>query len=169
MPGYFGIAPTPPRTGGLLGAILSRLGGAIDLGGILGGTGRIFLITDPSATVDLGGQDEAWGRGVIAPIRRVFGEPESQLGRARLIPFLVRFDVHSPGGSYNPHVTLEAAHTEAFRLLHGWTPGPLAHARMNLPVWRHADPQSLPLWDNETGVWFTSAEYRGWLWPALED
>ena len=167
MPGYSGVAPTPPRTGELWAAIPARLDSAA-MQTILGGAGRIYLITADGATDPVGSESQAWARGVIAPVRRLFGEPESNVGRDRMVPWLVRFDVHPPGGArgYDPAVALEAAHAEAFRLLHGWTPTDFTRASMDRPIWRHTDPQSLPLWDSATGVWFTSAEYRGWLNPA---
>lgn len=167
MAGYSGVAPTPPRMGELWAVLPTRLDTAT-MQSILGGAGRIVLITDDAATDPQGAETAAWGRGVIAPVRRAFGEPESNPGRDRMVPFLVRFDAHPPGGAtgYDPSIVLEAAHAEAFQQLHGWTPSGFTRASMDRPIWRHSDPQALPLWDGETGVWFTSAEYRAWLAPA---
>lgn len=167
MAGPYGIAPTPPRTGELWGSVLERLD-SVTMQGVLGGAGRIFLITASGATTAQGAETQAWGRGVVAPIRRMFGEPEANLGQFRLISWLVRFDIHPPGGAtgYDPALPLELAQAEAFARLHNWQPTGWTKASINRPIWRHSDPQSLPLWDNDTGVWFTSAEYRAWIAPA---
>ncbi|HET7321860.1 MAG TPA: hypothetical protein VFI96_05135, partial [Longimicrobiaceae bacterium] len=80
--------------------------------------------------------------------------------RGRVVPFLVRSEVHSPGGAYDPALALEAAQNEAFALLHGWIPGTLSGVRVSLAMWRETPPQALPLWDDASGLWFLSAEYR---------
>ena len=167
MSGYLGAAPAPPRIAELWGLLKTRLDSAA-MQAALGGAGRIFLITEDGAGEPQGSEAQQWGRLVIAPVRRAFGEPESGPGRDRMVPFMVRADAHPPGGvaAFDPTIALEAAHAEAFTLLHGWTPVGLTKASMDRPMWRHTDPQSLPLWDDDHGVWFMSAEYRGWLAPA---
>lgn len=167
MPGYYGIAPTPPRVAELWPLVVDRLDTAT-LGDSLGGTGRVFRIDEDGASEPVGTEMDVWGRVVIAPVRRAFGEPLSEPGRSRIVPFLVRVDIHAPPGSTNfdPLVALEATQNEAFARLHGWTPTGLTQASIDRPIWRHTDPQSAPLWDSATGVWYTSAEFRAWLAPA---
>ena len=107
------------------------------------------------------------GRREVGAVRRLFGEPTEQPGRGRVVPFLVRSEVHSPGGAYNPAIALEAAQAEAFTLLHGWIPGVLSGVRSEIAMWRETPPQALPLWDDPSGLWFLSTEYRAVV--ALED
>lgn len=160
---YQGIAPTPPRVWELWAAIPARLDTAT-MQTILGGAGRVKL-----STADMtpeGAETEAWGRLVIVPVRRVYGEPAEVEGRRRLVPFLVRAEVHSPGGNYQPAIALEAAQAEAFTRLHGWAPGAFTRAKVEGWIWRETPPQALPLWDDAHGTWFMSAEYRAVVAPA---
>lgn len=159
---YLGAAPTPPRIWALWSAAKARLDSAT-MRTILGGSARVKLETDDLAP--LGAETDAWGRIVIAPVRRLFGEPTEAPGRGRVVPFLVRSEVHSPGGAYNPALSLEAAQNEAFTRLHGWIPGALTGARVDLAIWRETAPQALPLWDDASGLWFLSAEYRAVVAP----
>lgn len=159
---YLGAAPAPPRLWSLWSAIQARLDSA-RMQTILGGAGRIKLETDDLSP--LGAETTAWGRVVIAPVRRIFGEPTEQPGRGRVVPYLVRSEVHSPGGSYNPAIALEAAQTEAFTRLHGWIPGVLSGVRIEIAMWRETPPQALPLWDEGSGLWFLSTEYRAVVAP----
>lgn len=173
MSGFYGVAPTPPKLSEFWRATLEHLD-SLAVQNLLGGAGRVFLITDDDSGVAQGAEEEAWGRGVVAPVRKTWGPSAGNAGRFRMVPFLVRFDVHPPGGAktgtgankYDPMIMLEAAHEEAFDLLHGWTPVGLTQASLDRPVWRYTDTQSAPLWDDDQGVWFLSAEYRVWLAPA---
>lgn len=163
---YYGAAPTPPRAWELWGAMPARLDTA-RMQTILGGPGRIYVQGQP--TPALGGKDQAWGRIVVVPVRRAYGEPTEQPGRSRIVPFLIRAEVHSPGGLYNPALALEAAHAEAFARLHGWTPGAFRFGAATRPLWRETPPQALPLWDDASGLYYLSAEYRALLSPIPED
>lgn len=160
---YLGIAPTPPRVFELWAAMPARLDTAT-MQAILGGSGRIKLGSDDLSP--LGTESQVWGRIVIAPVRRFYGEPTDEPGRRRVVPFLIRSEVHSPGGAFQPAIALEAAQNEAFARLHGWKPTGWSRARLVEPIWRETSPQSLPLWDESTGLWFLSSEYRAVLAPA---
>ena len=160
---YYGAAPTPPRTGELWAAMKARLDTA-RMQSILGGAGRIRLLTESMAP--LGTESETWGRVVIVPVRRMFGEPAEGAGRNRNLAFQIRTDIHGPGGSYDPAIAAEAAQNEAFDRLHGWNPGAFTYGRVVGPISRETAPQSLPLWDDDLGVWFLSAEYRAILAPV---
>lgn len=160
---YTGIAPTPPRVWELWPAVQARLATAT-LTTILGGANRIQLETD--TPTQFGTESQAWGRVVIAPVRRFYGEPSEEVGRRRVVPFLVRSEIHSPGSGYQPAIPLEAAQSEVFARLHGWLPTGLTRARVVEQLWRETPPQSLPLWDGDSGLWFLSSEYRAILAPA---
>lgn len=103
---------------------------------------------------------------MILPVRRLYGELSEGAGRVRPVPFLIRADIHSPSDDYNPAIAAEAAHEEAFARLHGWMPAAFARGRAMEPMYRETSPQSLPLWDDDLGVWFLSAEYRAVLAPV---
>lgn len=165
MSGYFGIAPTPPRVWELWNALPARLDTAT-MQTILGGSGRVNIATDEMEQE--GAESTVWGRAVVVPVSRFFGEPEEEPGRRRLTPFLIRTEVHVPRGlAYEPAITLEAAQNEAFARLHGWAPTGFTHLRVVGQIWRHTVPQSLPLWDQSAGgLWFLSAEYRAYVAPA---
>lgn len=160
---YYGVAPTPPRVWELWEAVRTRLDSA-RMQTILDGAGRIRLVHEDLSA--LGAEGTVWGRIVIVPVRRIYGEPTESAGRSRAVPFLLRTEIHSPGGGHNPAIPLEAAQDEGFVLLHGWKPEGFTRARVVGRLWRESAPQALPLWDDELGVWFLSAEYRAVLAPA---
>lgn len=159
---FYGIAPTPPRAYELWAAMKTRLDTA-RMRTILGGAKRIRLVTDDLSP--LGAETAAWGRVVIVPVRRLYGEPAEGAGRTRELPFLIRTEVHAPDAAYNPAIAAEAAQNEAFARIHGWAPAAFTYGRVIGPMSRETVPQSLPMWDNDLGVWFLSAEYRAVLAP----
>lgn len=161
---YYGTTVVPPETSGLWAATVARLASST-MNTILGGSGRVKMVTDSMAPE--GAESEAWGRLVIAPVQRFFGEAAEEADRGRLVPWLIRAEVHSPGGNFNPLLTLQAAHREAYRLLHGWHPGALTRARVQGLAYRELPPQPFPSWDETNGLYWMSAEYRIYLLPAL--
>lgn len=163
---YFGAALTPPRTSELWPKLTTRLG-STRMNTVLGGEGRIYMATDELDPE--GGLSSAWGRVVIAPVQLAFGEGDDQPGRIRVVPFLVRSEFNHPGGSHNVSIPNDAAQSEAFDLLHGWTPEGFTYARPTSPLFRQTQPQAYPLWDALAGVWFSSAEYRAILAPPHPD
>lgn len=161
---YYGTTVVPPRVSDLWPLVKTHLSSAT-MQTILGGAGRVKLITDSMAPE--GAETAAWGRLVIAPGQRFFGQPAEESDRGTLVPWLIRAEIHSPGGSYNPAIALEAAQAEAFKLLHGWEPTGLTKARATQLAYRERGPQSFPSWDETNGLYWTSAEYRIYLLPAL--
>lgn len=157
------MAPTPPRIWELWAALPARLD-TPRMQTILGGAGRIRLETDDLSPE--GAESDAWGRAVVAPVRRLYGEPIDEPGRSRVVPFLVRTEIHSPGGGYQPAIPLEAAQNEVFVQLHGWGPGSFDRARVIGRLWRETAPQALPLWDDQSGLWFLSSEFRAVVAPV---
>jgi hypothetical protein len=165
--GFYGRTPNPPRAVEFWSRVVTRLNSP-DMANILHGANRIFRRDQAGAERPPADPTEVWGRGVVSPIVRLYGEPESRPDRSREVTWAVRFDVFSPGGlsGYDPAITLEAAHLEAFHRLQGWTPTGMLRANVTHPIWRLRDPQAVPLWDDDYGVWFMSAEYRTYLMPA---
>jgi hypothetical protein len=162
---FLGIAPTPPRVSELWEAIKPRLD-TVRMQSILGGTGRIVRVDQDLSPY--GAETAAWARCVIVPVRRIYGEPAEGAGRNRDVRFLLRTEVHAPSGdtAYNPGIAAEAAQGEGFAQLHGWVPTGFTYARVVGAISRETAPQSLPLWDDQTGLWYLSAEYRAWLAPV---
>lgn len=161
---YYGVAPAPPRAASLWPEVVSRLETAA-MEEILGGPDRVVLNRDADAE-GLGGESSWWARCVIIPVVRNW-EVEDVPGREIIVPWLVRAEAHSPGGDYDPLVTLEATHGEAFARLHGWRPGAIGGANARLRAWRETAPQPAPQHDAPRDVWQSSSEFRILLEPVI--
>lgn len=110
----------------------------------------------------IGDDNSAWARLVVIPVTLPFGITD-QPGRELIVPWLVRVDVKIPANSQaDPYPTLEILQRWAFDRLHGWRPAAaqLLHAKVRLAVWREAAPQSAPLFDPATRLYYTSSEFR---------
>lgn len=126
---------------------------------ILGGAGRVYLVTDDYAAPE-GAESSAWGRVVVVPTMTLWPEAEGGETYRWPVGWLVRAEAHDPGGRYDPNVALEAAQDEAAQRLHGWLPGAFSAAMIAEPVQRWSRPQPLPLWDATRGLWYNSAGFR---------
>lgn len=152
---YLSPSPTPPRLWEVWDALKARLS-TTRMAELLGGAGRVYTAVEEYP--DRESPRAPWGRVVIVPVTRPGGQELG--GRERLPEFLVRAEVASPGGGYNPARMLEAVHDEAFGRLEGWRPEGLTLASVQFPVYRHRAPQAMPLWDEDRGLWILSAAYR---------
>lgn len=132
---------------------------------ILGGPGRVYLVTDQYPAQE-GSLDRAWGRVVIVPTNTLWPEGASAAELRWPLGWLVRADIHDPGGGYPFLRALEAAQDEAVSQLQGWTPPPFANAMIaeDISRWKRHEP--LPLWDEARKVWYNSAGYRTRAAPA---
>jgi hypothetical protein len=84
------------------------------------------------------------------------------------VAFLIRAEFNNlvrPG--YSPDVSIGAAQRVAYGLLQDWVPAPAGstpadfrHFRPFTPVLIASWAQARALWDDERGMWFSSAEYR---------
>jgi hypothetical protein len=112
-----------------------------------------------------GPDDQVWGRGAVVPIVRMYGM-DARLGEPRDVAFQFRAafnNLDEPG--YSSDVSLAAAHRIAYGRLQGWTPVPAAggafrHVRIFAPITLATYPQPRALFDEERGLYFTSAQYR---------
>jgi hypothetical protein len=159
--------PEPPRIWPLWDAVVVRLRSP-EMIRLLGGDGsRVFAPhEDETVTSSL---VPPWARVVILGVQGTFDFPDD-VGADRVVPWLVRCDVCPPGvGSYNAGRLLDALHGEAWRRLRGWVPGVLPHVEVHLPVWRETAPQGMPLWDQQGGTYYTSAQYRAIAEPLTPE
>lgn len=109
-----------------------------------------------------GSEAEVWGRLVIVPTDTLWSVPTAP-NETRKVGFLIRTDAHAPKNEqgFRAARMLEAMHAEARALLQGWIPpGPFEHVRIVFPIYQWTSPQPLPLWDDEDGLYYLSAEYR---------
>jgi hypothetical protein len=137
---------------------------------ILGGAGRIFRAPPDDFSKPLGVEGTWWGRGVILQTSTIWNA-ERNPSEPRPVHFLLRFEFPQVV-KYDPNISLEAAHVEAFLRLHGYEPtqrfggGPLQYMMMAEQVYRYRDASD-PYWDNERGLWWSSSEYRCKISNAL--
>lgn len=130
---------------------------------ILGGAGRIFHAPPDEFADPLGPEGTWWGRGVIVPTSTIW-ETESNPSLPRPIQFVLRFEFPKHP-DYDPNVSLEAAHVEAFNLLQYYEPvlrtdgTPFKYMLIAEQIYRYLDPSD-PYWDNDRGLWWSSTQYR---------
>lgn len=153
---YEGIPPTPPRPSGFWDALAAYLDADPTIRSLLGGAGRVSL---SYKTVWPGlGENQQWTRIVVVPIVR--GYPvEAMAGESALTPFLIRVDLHAPGGVV-PISKGELVHNRVFALLYGWRPVGVPDVAIYHAVYRVTAPEPVPVKDPEGDVSFMSAEYR---------
>ena len=128
---------------------------------LLGGLERIYLESeDYSEPEDLEGTQ--WHRLVIVPTTNIWAPGDSMMGPTRPVAFMVRAegsDFIRPG--YNPAIPLDAIQDEVENRLVGWTPEVQpVRIKLIVPIYLFAERQPLPLWDDDRGLHFNSAQYR---------
>lgn len=165
----------PPRLFEVWEAVRDRLRASVDLEKILSPdqtavtTDRVILAGTPDAQKDrpAGASDASpWGMLWIVPITTLWNT-EEPVGRDVVAPFLVRVDFHVPKQSTFPlQRRMEAAHEEAFRVLHGWRPSGLEFAEVHGLISRSIRPEPMPLWDEQRGLWYLSATYTAPVAPV---
>lgn len=130
---------------------------------ILGGNARIFHAPPDDFSKPIGEEGTFWGRGVLIPTTRIW-DVERNPSEPRPVQFLLRFEFPHVA-QYNPMISLESAHVEAFLQLQGFEPvlavdgSALKYMMMAEQVYRYRDPSD-PAWDSERGLWWSSTEYR---------
>lgn len=157
---HLSTRPIPPRTDGIPAVLRDRLR-TPQMATVLGGPDRVYAAHEEYA--DEEAQRAPWGRGVVQ-IGRALWSGQEQGGRRRLVRVLFRAECRSPGAGYDPGVMLGLAHQEAHTRLEGWVP-PLEHARVMYPLFRRSAPTPLE-WDDERGLWLSTAEYRVVVGPV---
>lgn len=124
------------------------------------GPGKIYLESeDYSAPEDAEGTQ--WHRLVIVPSATLWAAANSDMGPTRDVAFMVRAegsDFKKAGYDYT--ISLDAIQDEAERLLIGWCPAGLTRIKVVLPIYLFAGRQPLPLWDDDRGLHFNSAQFR---------
>lgn len=130
---------------------------------ILGGAERIFHAPPDDFSEPLGPEGSWWGRGVIVSTSAIW-TIERNPSVPRPIQFVLRFEF-AKHADYDPNVSLEAAHVEAFNLLQYYEPTlrtdgtAFKYMLIAEQVYRYTDPSDI-FWDNDRGLWMSSAEYR---------
>jgi hypothetical protein len=125
---------------------------------------RVYLSDDDYSLPD-GPEGTPWGRLVVMPPTTPwdFTFSESAL---RPVSFLVKVEyANYTTAAFRPRRAIEAAHVEAFALLHGWVPttldgAPFRHLLVGWRIYRVTDPQPMPFWDAERSLWYSTCEYR---------
>lgn len=132
---------------------------------ILGGANRIYHAPPDDFSNPEGAEGTVWGRGVLLPTTTPW-RIERNPSLPRAVNFLVRFEFPILSrADYDPTISAEAAHVEAFALLQGFAPVlradgmALKYMLMAEAVYRYSDPTDL-FPDNDRGLWLSSAEYR---------
>lgn len=149
-----------PRLANFWDAMKTRLNSA-RMQQILEGSNHIYRADEdysqPPGTKTL---SERWGRLVIIPPTNLW-EDIAIPGETRRVNWFIRTEVNSiRQAGYNIGKQLEAAQDEAHVQLDGWSPTGLAGVNVIFEVYRWTDPQPLPLWDPDRGLFFLSSEYR---------
>jgi len=157
IPGYIDPAELWP-------AVQARLSVA-GMDAVLRGAGRVYVEGNklPPALAN----DADWGNLAIVPTRTLWSPPAAP-GESRGVAFLIRAEFNNlvrPG--YSPDVAIGAAHRVAYSRLQGWVPAPAAgtpadfrHFRPVTDILIASWAQARALWDDERGMWYSSAEYR---------
>lgn len=166
MSGVYGTPGVPPKLTPFIADVKARLA-SVRMVHLLGGAGRIYANTDDFSTAPAGVTEaDTWSRLVILPATQ-FWDLEEQPGHNVLLTFITRGEVHPPADpAYNPATLLESIQQEVFVLLQAWVPGVHAGAyRVREGVYRHTQPQAQPMYDDQRGLWMTSAQYRASILP----
>lgn len=137
---------------------------------VLRGANRVYVEGAPKPP-DLSNTTD-WGNLAIVPTRTLWSTPAVP-GETRGVAFLLRAEFNNlvrPG--YSQDVAIGAAHRTAYARIVGWVPAPADGAGVELTPadFRHFRPateiliaswaQARALWDDERGMWYSSAEYR---------
>lgn len=127
---------------------------------ILGGPNRVYLESEDYSRPE-GVEGGEWGRVVIVPTATLWADADSSMGPTRNLAFMVRAELSNytkPG--YDHTIPLDAAQDEAENQLVGWWPIGLTRISVVLPIYLFAARQPMPLWDEDRGLYFTSAQFR---------
>jgi hypothetical protein len=162
IPGY-------PDTAELWPAMQARLN-TVALAAVLRGPSRVY-VEGAQAPAGLE-NDRDWGSVAIVPTRSLWNPP-ARPGESRGVGFLLRAEFNNlvaPG--YTPDVSIGAAHRVIMKRIQGWVPAPVngAGVEQTPADFRHIRPatdvqiasyaQPRALWDDDRGMWYSSAEYR---------
>lgn len=180
--GYLDPIVSPPRLGELAPTVRARINTAevraLITSPLDGDTGDRVLAAKGVLDLEDPNVGPPWGR-VVVMVGRSLWDSQEQPGRERLVRVLVRAEVRPPGKGYNPDLMLEAVHAEVFARLVGWKPSaaeiqatrPAAHAaaavhfEVRFPFYRRSVDET-PLWDEERGIWYQTAEFRSVVGPV---
>lgn len=128
------------------------------LAAITRGAERVRLSSDNYPRAE-GAAGTEWGRIVIVPTRTLWRIEESPY-LPRAIGLLLRAEVPDlRAQGLNPALPLEDLQRAAYVRILSFAPA-LAHSTIHVPLYRFSHPASFPEWDEPSGTWFTSAEYR---------
>lgn len=121
--------------------------------------GKVYIEGDDYSQPE-GPETAMWGRLIIVPSQRMW-EDQVGTGPTRSCSFLTRAEAHpsyAPGARVDK--LLDGIQDEATVLLNGHIIPKATYIMGALPLWQARPPQPLPLWDDDRGVYFTSAEWR---------
>lgn len=140
-------------------AVKTRLNTAT-MQAVLGGANRVYLESEDYSKPE-GVEGGEWGRVVIVPTATLWADADSSMGPTRNLAFMVRAELSNfTKLGYDHTIPLDAAQDEAENQLIGWCPGGLTRIVILLPLYLQANRQPLPLWDDDRGLYFTSAQFR---------
>lgn len=126
--------------------------------------GKVYIEGDNYTTPE-GAETAFWGRLIIVPSARMW-EDQVGTGKTQSMSFLTRAECHPNWVvGTRPDKMLAGIQDEAYKLLDGYVLPRLTYVMGALPLWQARPPQPLPLWDEERGVYFSSAEWRTELAP----
>lgn len=121
--------------------------------------GKVYLEGDDYSKPE-GPEGDIWGRLVVLPTARMWDD-QVGTGPTRNVSFLVRAEAHPNWvEGTRPDKLLDAAQDEATILLSGHTIPKLTYIMGAIPLWQARPPQPMMLWDEQRGLYFTSAEWR---------
>lgn len=126
---------------------------------VLYGPNRVLRVTEPLST-PIVAAGLPGGRVVLVPVTTLW--PSVYVpGETWKEAFLTRVefaDYRAEG--YDVTFDHEAAHQEISTRLEGWCPTGLTGAQIINPVFRYSLPPAAPVFDERSGTWQTSCEYR---------
>lgn len=147
-----------PRLGELWGALRVRLDTS-RMRTILGGSQRVYYKSDDYSRPE-DARNRPWGRLVFGQTTTVWPAVEQQ-GATERLSINVRAEFNDfAGAGYDVNVALDAAQSEAYAALQGWSPASFTYVLVALPMYRQSAVNDEPLWDDSRGLWMTAVEYR---------
>jgi hypothetical protein len=141
-------------------AMRTRLEANVPLRNVLGGAGRVYRVTDDFSKPEEATDTRPWGRVVIVPSDTMWPSPDFP-GQTKTVSWLTRVEFNDfAAAGYSVDVSMDAALALVDGLLEGWLPTGFTHVLVAMPVYRYNSPRSLAQWNENTGVWWKSVEYR---------
>lgn len=122
--------------------------------------GKVYLEGEDYSLPE-GPENKLWGRLIITPATNPWLDKVG-IGPTRSIRFLTRAEVH-PGTStlhVDVHKMLDGLQDECTVVLEGFVHPSMTYVRAAQSLWMARPPQVSPLWDDDRGVWYSSAEWR---------